>query len=47
VKKSGNGYPSAREVIEAVTERTAWTLNNSTDIEMAQGLSADIKTGDD
>jgi len=44
VKKSGNGYPSAREVIEAVTERTAWTLNNSTDIEMAQGLSADIKT---
>ncbi|UPM42332.1 aldehyde dehydrogenase family protein [Halocatena salina] len=44
VKKSGNGYPSAREVIEAVTERTAWTLNNSTDIEMAQGLSADITT---
>ncbi|MFB6072769.1 MAG: aldehyde dehydrogenase family protein [Halobacterium sp.] len=47
VKKSGNGYPSAREVIEAVTERTAWTLNNSKDIEMAQGLSADIKTQDD
>ncbi|WP_255150517.1 aldehyde dehydrogenase family protein [Halorarius halobius] len=47
VKKSGNGYPSAREVIEAVTERTAWTLNNSKDIQMAQGLSADIKTGDD
>jgi aldehyde dehydrogenase (NAD+) len=47
VKKSGNGYPSAREVIEAVTERTAWTINNSKDIEMAQGLSADIKTGDD
>ena len=44
VKKSGNGYPSAREVIEAVTERTAWTLNNSREIEMAQGLSADIKT---
>jgi len=44
VKKSGNGYPSAREVIEAVTERTAWTLNNSTEIEMAQGLSADIRT---
>ncbi len=44
VKKSGNGYPSAREVIEAVTERTAWTLNNSKDIEMAQGLSADIIT---
>ncbi|MFC7176410.1 aldehyde dehydrogenase family protein [Halosegnis marinus] len=47
VKKSGNGYPSAREVIEAVTERTAWTLNNSKDIEMAQGLSADIKTSSD
>jgi len=44
VKKSGNGYPSAREVIEAVTERTAWTLNNSKEIRMAQGLSADIKT---
>jgi len=47
VKKSGNGYPSAREVIEAVTDRTAWTLNNDEDIEMAQGLSADIKTRDD
>lgn len=47
VKKSGNGYPSAREVIEAVTERTAFTLNNSRDIEMAQGLSADITTSDD
>jgi aldehyde dehydrogenase (NAD+) len=47
VKKSGNGYPSAREVIEAVTERTAWTLNNSKEIQMAQGLSAEIKTDDD
>jgi aldehyde dehydrogenase (NAD+) len=47
VKKSGNGYPSAREVIEAVTERTAWTLNNSKEIRMAQGLSADIKTQED
>jgi aldehyde dehydrogenase (NAD+) len=47
VKKSGNGYPSAREVIEAVTERTAWTLNNSKDLQMAQGLSADIKTRED
>jgi aldehyde dehydrogenase (NAD+) len=47
IKKSGNGYPSAREIIEAVTERTAWTLNNSKDIEMAQGLSADIKTRED
>lgn len=47
VKKSGNGYPSAREVIEAVTERTAWTLNNAKDIQMAQGLSADITTSED
>jgi len=46
VKKSGSGPPSARESIEAVTERTAWTLNNSPEIEMAQGLSADIKTED-
>ncbi|MFQ3317963.1 MAG: aldehyde dehydrogenase (NAD+) [Natronomonas sp.] len=44
VKKSGQGQPHAREAIETVTERTAWTLNNSTEIEMAQGLSADIKT---
>ena len=44
VKMSGSGPPHAREVIEAVTERTAWTLNNSKDIEMAQGLSAEIKT---
>jgi aldehyde dehydrogenase (NAD+) len=47
VKKSGNGYPSAREVIEAVTDRTAWTLNNAEDIELAQGLSAEIKTGEE
>jgi aldehyde dehydrogenase (NAD+) len=31
-------------VIEAVTDRTAWTVNNSRDIEMAQGLSAAIRT---
>jgi len=47
VKKSGNGYPSAREVIEAVTDRFAWTLNNDRDIRMAQGLSADISTQED
>jgi len=47
VGKSGKGAPSAREAIEAVTERTAWTVNNSRDIEMAQGLSAEIKTEDD
>lgn len=47
VEKSGNGYPSAREAIEAVTERTAWTMNNSRESEMAQGLSADITMQDD
>jgi aldehyde dehydrogenase (NAD+) len=47
VGKSGKGAPSARESIEAVTERTAWTVNNSKDIQMAQGLSADITTQDD
>ncbi|MEF8853811.1 MAG: aldehyde dehydrogenase family protein [Haloarculaceae archaeon] len=47
VGKSGKGAPSAREVIEAVTERTAWTVNNSRDVQMAQGLSADITTEDD
>jgi aldehyde dehydrogenase (NAD+) len=47
IKKSGNGYPSAREVIEAVTDRTAWTLNNAEGIELAQGLSAEIDTGEE
>ena len=45
VKKSGNGYPSAREIIEAVTDRTAWTLNNGEGIELAQGLSAELNPG--
>ncbi|MDY6780163.1 MAG: aldehyde dehydrogenase family protein [Halobacteria archaeon] len=47
VKKSGSGFPYAREVIETVTHRTAWTVNNSKDVEMAQGLSAEIKTRED
>ena len=47
VKRSGHGPASARESIEAVTERTAWTLNNSREIRMAQGLSADVETGDE
>lgn len=46
VDEFGNRDPSAREAIEAVTDRTAWTLNNSKGIRMAQGLSADIDTGD-
>ncbi|MFP4589963.1 MAG: aldehyde dehydrogenase family protein [Halobacteriales archaeon] len=47
IKKSGKGSPTAREVIESVTERTAFTVNNSRDIEMAQGLSAEITTEDE
>ena len=47
VKQSGSGAPHAREAIETVTERTAWTVNNSTEIQLAQGLSADIKTSDE
>ncbi|ARS91516.1 aldehyde dehydrogenase family protein [Natrarchaeobaculum aegyptiacum] len=47
VKKSGNGFPSAREVIEAVTDRTAWTISNESEIELAQGLSADVTTRED
>ncbi|WP_284009056.1 aldehyde dehydrogenase family protein [Haloarcula pelagica] len=47
VKRSGSGPPHGREVIDAVTERTAWTLNNSKEIRMAQGLSADIATDEE
>lgn len=46
IGKSGNGLPYARELIETVTHRTAWTLNNSDDISLAQGLSAEINIED-
>jgi aldehyde dehydrogenase (NAD+) len=42
VKKSGNGHPSAAGLIEAVTHKTAWTVNHGTEIKMAQGLTAAI-----
>ena len=42
VKKSGNGHPSAAGLVEAVTHKTAWTVNHGTEIKMAQGLTADI-----
>jgi len=42
VKKSGNGHPSAAALVEAVTHRTAWTVNHGTDIKMAQGLTTAI-----
>lgn len=43
IKRSGNGFPSARGVIDFVTDEMAWTVNNSKDIELAQGLSSDIE----
>ncbi|MDY6777317.1 MAG: aldehyde dehydrogenase, partial [Candidatus Nanohaloarchaea archaeon] len=47
VKKSGSGIASGKDIIRAVTHRMAWTINNEKDIEMAQGLSADIFRGSD
>jgi aldehyde dehydrogenase (NAD+) len=43
VKKSGNGHPSAAGLVEAVTHKTAWTVNHATEIKMAQGLTTDIE----
>jgi len=45
VKKSGNGHPSAAALVDAVTHKTAWTVNHGTEIRMAQGLSTDIDGG--
>lgn len=45
VKKSGNGHPSAAALVDAVTHKTAWTVNHGTDIKMAQGLTAVIEGG--
>ncbi len=42
VKKSGNGHPSAAGLVEAVTHKTAWTVNHGTEIRMAQGLTAEM-----
>jgi aldehyde dehydrogenase (NAD+) len=42
VKKSGNGHPSAAGLVEAVTHKTAWTVNHGTEVKMAQGLTTDI-----
>jgi aldehyde dehydrogenase (NAD+) len=43
VKKSGNGHPSAAGLIEAVTHKTAWTVNHAEEVKMAQGLTTDVK----
>jgi aldehyde dehydrogenase (NAD+) len=45
VKKSGNGRPSAAALVDAVTHKTAWTVNHGTDIKMAQGLTTAIDGG--
>jgi len=42
VKKSGNGHPSAAGLIEAVTHKTAWTVNHAEEVKMAQGLTTDL-----
>jgi aldehyde dehydrogenase (NAD+) len=42
VKRSGNGQPSAAGLVEAVTHKTAWTVNHGTEIKMAQGLPVSI-----
>ncbi len=43
VKRSGNGQPSAAALVDAVTHRTAFTVNHATNIVMAQGMSADVR----
>jgi aldehyde dehydrogenase (NAD+) len=43
VKKSGNGHPSAAGLIEAVTHKTAWTVNHADEVKMAQGLTTEVK----
>lgn len=43
VKKSGNGQPSAAALVDAVTHRTAFTVNHDRKIVMAQGMSAEVE----
>jgi len=43
VKKSGNGHPSAAGLIEAVTHKTAWTVNHAEEVKMAQGLTTEVR----
>lgn len=42
VKKSGNGHPSAAGMVDAVTHKTAWTVNHAEEVKMAQGLTTDV-----
>lgn len=41
VKRSGNGQPSASALVDAVTHRTAFTVNHDRTIRMAQGMKAE------
>lgn len=42
MKRSGNGHPGAATLIDYVTHRTAFTVNHDRQIQMAQGLSAEV-----
>jgi aldehyde dehydrogenase (NAD+) len=42
VKRSGNGQPSAAGLVDAVTHKTAFTVNHERGITMAQGMSAQV-----
>ncbi|HEY5314131.1 MAG TPA: aldehyde dehydrogenase family protein, partial [Pirellulales bacterium] len=42
VKRSGNGQPSAAGLVDAVTHKTAFTVNHDRGITMAQGMSAQV-----
>ncbi len=43
VLKCGTGLPSASALIDVVTPRTAWTVNNGQELKLAQGLSVKIE----
>ncbi len=42
VKRSGTGMPSAATLLDAMTHRVSWTVNHSTEIQMAQGLGTTL-----
>jgi len=42
VKRSGNGQPSAAALVDAVTHKTAFTVNHASEIKMAQGMSSQV-----
>ena len=46
VKRSGNGQPSAAALVDAVTHKTAFTVNYDRKITMAQGMSARVGDGE-